>query len=272
MGKNHKSYDERRGNDVLIVGGELRTGNMLAAGVEQEIDEVSLTQNYILGTRKILEGAEREFVYVHIRNFGTEIGRGQAAIAYNTAATEKGAGLGALTNGSNIIPWTVQGAGGILANQFAEGHILCQGGIVLRIKSHPAGAQSAVVNLTCHENYHDVTIAAGRSAMLVENKYANVFSRSGGESAIPGLVVGIPQIYAVKNSYMWIQVKGPAAVLSSQSDKGAADGEHDIVANTLAGSECVLRAAHGYQTIGILLPMAVDSWDGENFMLVDLKL
>lgn len=272
MGKNSKSYDDRRGNDVLIVGGELRTGNMLAAGVEQEVDEVSLTQNYILGARKILDGGEREFVYAHIRNFGTEIGRGQCAIAHNTAATEKGAGLGALTQGSNIIPWTVQGAGGIVANQFAEGHILCQGGLVLRIKSHPAGAQSAVVNLTCYEKYTDVTITAGRTALLVENKYSNVFSRSGGESAIPGLVVGVAQVYALKNSYMWIQVRGPAAVLSSQSDKGDVDGEHEIVHGTLAGSECVLRAAHGYQTIGLLLPMACISWDGENFMLVDLKL
>lgn len=268
MGRNLKSYDERRGNDVQIIGGELRTGNMLAAGVEQEIDEVSDTQNYVLGTRKYLDGGERVFVYAHIRNFGVEIGRGQCAIAYNTAAVELGAFCGILTNGSKVIPWACVGA--IAANQFAEGYIQIQDGFLLRIKSHPEGAALETINLTCYEKYTGTTVAAGNYGVLVENKYANVFSRSGGESHIPGLVVGVPTVYMLKNQYGWLQVKGPCSVISSQSDKGDADAEHAIVHGVSVGSEVVLQAAHGLQVIGHLLPMNVISWDNFNFMLVNL--
>lgn len=267
MGKNLVGYDDRRGNDVSIIGGELRTGNMIAGQLEQEIDEQSATQVYALGTRKYLDHGERVFVYVHMKSTAA-VPRGRCALAYNLAATEKGAFLGILTNGSLIIPWTCVAAN-IAANQYAEGHLLMQGGFVKRIRSHPAGTAGNAINLTCWEKHTDITLAAGRYGMLVENKYANVYTKS--ESGDwPGLVVGVAQFDFTADYYGWIQVKGPAAIISSQAAKGQLNNEKEIVHGANPGSEVIVRAAHGFQTVGYLLPMSIDSWDNENFMLIDL--
>jgi len=268
-GKNLTSYDDRRGNDVQIIGGELRTGNMLVGGKDQEIDEESATQNFVLGTRKYIDGGERVFVYSHI-HASYQLGRGRCAQAYNTAGTEKGAFLGAQINGAYTINWTVVGAS-IAANQFAEGYLFMQGGFTKRIKSHPAQTIGLACTLTLHEKLTDISLSAGRYGMLIENKYANVISR---EQAgfLPGLVVGIAPMDFTAGYYGWLQVKGPCGVLSSQNDKGNADAEHAIVAGASQGSECILQAAHGYQVIGYLLPMNTVSWENENFMLVNLNI
>lgn len=266
MGKNLVGYDDRLGNDVQIIGGELRTGNMIAGGAEQEIYEQSATQNYVLGTKKIINGGERVFVYGHVKSTAAAP-RGRCVLAYNKGNTEKGTKLGALTNGSFVIPWTCVGT--IVANQYAEGHILMQGGFVKRIRSHPAGAPAGVINLTCYEPHTDITLVAGRYGMLVENKYADVYTKS--ESGDwPGLVVGVSIMDVTANYYAWFQVKGPCGILSSQSAKGELNNEKEIVHGANPGSEVIVRAAHGYQTVGYLLPMSADSWDNENFMLIDL--
>jgi len=268
-GKNLTSYDDRRGNDVQIIGGELRTGNMLIGGTDQDIDEESVTQNFVLGTRKYLDGGERVFVYSHI-HASYQLGRGRCALAYNTAGTEKGAYLGALTKGAFTVDWTVVGAS-IAANQFAEGYLFMQGGFVKRIKSHLAQTIGLAVTMNLHEKLTDVSLSAGRYGMLVENKYANVINREQA-GAIPGLVVGVAPIDFTAGYYAWIQVKGPCGVISSESDKGNADAEHEIIHGGAAGSEVILKAAHGYQVIGYLLPMNTVSWENENFMLVNLNI
>lgn len=256
----------------IDIGGDKRwarintPGGLLPGYTEQDTYVDSLTQKYRVGTKRVED--DREYRYSHLYTGVGQGTSGRPMLSYNTAATEKGAHLLAQTEGLYTVDWTVQAAVSMAAGQFAEGYVLLQGGFMRRIKWNTYALNGAATTLTLYDPIPE-TVATGRSGILMEAKWANVYRR-GLMGAIPGLCVGVTTFDVTDEYWFWAQVKGPCALISGENDKGDADAEAVWVCNANPGDEVKIMAANGYQVIGHTLPMNVTDWDGENFVAVDL--
>jgi len=249
-------------------------GGILLGQAEQDIFEGSAVQKYELGARKVVcnGGLTRVLYYAHIHASLAAAGatRGRVMMASDDG-TERGAFLGAQTAGAKTVTWTA--VGNIGANQFANGFVLLQGGFVREIKSNTAALAGAVSTLALHDPLPE-TIAAGRYGILLENPYANVYSRgaAGVHPNAEGPVMGVLGFDSTPDYYAWLQTWGPCGVIATPATLGDADNEMELSHGINPGDEVGVAAGHGYQSIGYSMVANAINWDNENFMIVDLRI
>jgi hypothetical protein len=249
-------------------------GGIGASKLEQDIFAQSATQKYELGTRRVINngGLPRVFYYAHIHASLAAAGasRGRVMMA-SDAGTERGAFLGAQTAGAKTVTWTC--VGDVVANQFKNGFVLLQGGFVREIRSHPAGGAGENITLTLYDPLPE-SIGAGRYGILLENPYANVYSRgaAGVHPNAEGPVMGVLGFDSTPDYYVWLQTWGPCGVIATPATLGDADNEMELHHGINPGDEVGIAAGHGYQSIGYSMVANAINWDNENFMIVDLRI
>jgi len=227
-----------------------------------------------VGSRYVLN--DRVFRYCHIRNGINTLTRGSVAVSYNTASVEKGASIGAITNGSSVLEWTVIQRE-ITADQFADGYILMQGGFVKGIRSHGAAKTGTVVKLNLKEPITQATAAAGNYGMLCEGLYSNVMGRTFGSTG-PGLIVGVPVADFDEDYYAWLQTWGPCGVTAAApilNDTGQVTGI--TPGGITAGDQVMTIATNAAMTqeeriIGYSIPYNTNNWDDEGYRMLFLTI
>lgn len=143
------------------------------------------------------------------------------------------------------------GATAVTANQYAGGWLVennAAGGHAYLIKSHPA----ADLSTACVFTLEDPIIAAMTNATttvdLVLSPYAGVLDNPASASSAP---VGVAVTPITATYYGWIQVAGPAAILS---DGGSTVGTNVSASNGTAGAveaAVTAQAAIGQAMTGI---------------------
>jgi hypothetical protein len=239
-------------------GGWLRAAN--------EICDESATQLLPLGTRYAVD--DRVFRYAHCRS-GAALIRGGMCSSYNTGGTQKGAYIGTQTAGDYFLDWTVQ-TSDITEDQFKGGYALIQGGYCKRIESNPATAASSVCRFVLETPITE-TIATGRTGLIVENLYANVYNKSQ-VGDWPGLPVGVPMISMTANYYGWLQTWGPCALMTQNLAAGDANAEGVWAYNMHPGCECAMQSGDAYPAVAWNVPMNTTNTDGENWVMAYLRI
>jgi hypothetical protein len=261
---------------INLIGGQF-LGNLIPGRTEQSVWEESAVQNYTHGTRKIIcnGGVPRVYYYARINpNITAAMDRGRPMFTSDTGA-ERGAFLGAQTVGLYMVNWTSVGV--FAANYYANGWLLIQGGRALEIKSHPASpVGGTVVPLTLYDPIPE-TIAAGRIGLLQQNPYVMVrqMQATGVETNVPGCLVGVYNQFAPHahvGYHVWLQTWGPCAVIATPLTLGNALHEHAIYAGVTATDDQASLGASTDQYLGNLMISNAECTDGENFIIVDLKI
>jgi len=252
-------------------------GDILLGRPEQSVWDESITQNYTLGSRKIVcnGGVPRVYYYARVNpNITAAMDRGRPMFS-SDAGVERGAFLGAQTDGLYTVNWTTVGV--LTANQYANGWLLIQGGRALEVKSHPAAAAGGtVIPLTLYDPIPE-TIGAGRAALLQQNPYAMVrqMQATGVQINVAGCLMGVYNQFAPHahaGYYVWLQTWGPCGVIGTPLTLGNALHEHAIYAGVTATDDQASLGAATDQFLGNLMISAAECTDGENFIIVDLKI
>jgi hypothetical protein len=244
--------------------------NIMAPGgrlVEaHEICDESATQQHAIGTRYAID--DRVFRYGHCYSTAALI-RGGMCSSYNTGGTQKGAYIGVQTAGDYFLDWTVQ-TSNITLNQFKDGYALIQGGYYKKIKSNPATSSGSVCRFELYEPI-TATAATGKTGLIVENLYANVYNKSQ-VGDWPGLPVGVPLISMTANYYGWLQTWGPCALMTQNLGAGDANSEGVWAYNEHPGCECAMQSGDAYPAVAWNVPMNTTNTDGENWVMAYLRL
>jgi len=244
-------------------------GGTLLSGVETQ----SATPLHPIGSRYVL--SDRVFRYSHIKKDVNVITRGSVAVSYNTASIEKGTSIGAITNGSSVLEWTVIQRE-ITTDQFANGYILMQGGFVKGIESHGAAKKDTVVKLNLKEPITQATTATGNYGILCEGLYSNVMEPSYGNTG-PGLIMGVPIADFDGDYYAWLQTWGPCGVkatVPTLNDTGQVTGTTPGVTSgdaiqTIASSPATTQEE---RIIGHHIPYNTNNWDDEGYRMLFLTI
>ena len=244
-------------------------GGTLLSGVETQ----SETPLHPIGSRYVLN--DRVFRYCHIKDDVNILKRGSTAVSYNTASTEKGTSIGAITNGSSVLEWTVI-QNGITEDQFADGYILMQGGFVKGIKSHGAAAVGTVVKLNLKEPITQDTTVSGNYGILCEGLYSNAMERTFGNTG-PGLIIGVPVADFDGDYYAWLQTWGPCGVISTVPVLNDSAQVTGAIPGIDTSSEVMTIATNAAMTqeeriIGHHIPYNTNNWDNEGYRMLYLNI
>lgn len=223
-----------------------------------------VTQQYPLGT--ILEDDDRQWRYGRLS--ANACYRGRPVFDYDDPA-EIGAYLGVQTAAATTFTWASVGA--IVADSFAGGYVLLQGGFVRRIKGNTAASGAAVTVTFTLEDGETIpeTAAANRYGIIKKNKYVSLISREVAAGQKAAHCVGVCTFDMTASYYGWFQTNGPCGVIGTPATLGDTMAEQALVANQV-GSEVSVEAAYGYQVIGHCMLFDQIDWDNENFLIVDL--
>lgn len=150
----------------------------------------------------------------------------------------------------------------VTQNQYAEGFVQVRSasgvGQMRKIRSHPAAAIAANVEVTTYDPFTAAITTSGQ-ANLIKSPYDEVI-----ESAVEENVLsGVPLIAVTENYYFWNQTFGPASVLSD----GAIAAGSMVIAGTVAGSVAV-QAAFLSPVAGTVMLLTVDQEYGSVFLQI----
>jgi hypothetical protein len=220
-------------------------------GSPQSIFASSSTQEHTLGTLGYLD--ERTFRYASFVG-GTALNPGQICAATAIVATHQSAAYASGgAAGANTATITL-GAVAATEGQYKDGwYIQIDGtgsGQYRRIKSHPAAAASATLELTF---YDPIETALGTGEVtLVSNQYSSVILHPGDDSQ----AIGVPAYTIPDGSsttqYFWLQTGGPAAVWGDSSQFVAGDIVVPADATADAGQATILAGT----TVAAVLNLA----------------
>jgi hypothetical protein len=232
-----------------------------------------LTAKHELGTRYAI--SDRVFRYCHIKSNANVLRRGSVCVSYNTASIEKGAQLGAITNGTSIVPWTVVQRT-VTKDQFKDGYLLMQGGFVKGVESNSPGAKGASINITLKEPITESSASSGRYGILCEGLYSNAMERTYGNTG-PGLVIGVPLADYTEDYYAWLQTWGPCGVISTAATVNDTAQVTGIKAGVTTGDQIMSIATNAAMTqeeriIGYHIPYNTDNWDDEGYRMLFLTI
>lgn len=243
--------------------------------MKQGITERSAVQQYPIGMRLTLD--ERVFRYArasdntygHPATTATQLRRGYGVYSGILGVpTENSVAAANAAIGAARVSYTTIGA--FAANRFQGGYMVFDTGAgyghAYRIKAHPAssGAGVTVVFILGERLAHAVT--AGDGIVLFESPYLDV--RSGRQEAIEGVAgainagygayIGVPLVDALAGEFLWVQVKGPAFIVSAAGTDGATVVQRLMMWN-VDGSVTPLATSIGavqsHQIAGYLLPV-----------------
>jgi hypothetical protein len=214
------AYNPKRGHTIGIADQLITGGHQLATGFLQEIHEQSLTQNYDLGTRLVMD--DRVFRYSKAGSNLTAMKAGHCGnlpTECNTAAVEYKAGTYEVT----ILDTTVR-----VADYYAEGYIwlMVSGAYELyRIKNSGVGA-GVSVKLTLYQALL-ADIPASTWGTAWPNVYANIL---GATSGFMSNVV-FPLRAVTSGYYFWGQTWGPCFGTVFNEVPGRASGDRELYFN-----------------------------------------
>lgn len=112
------------------------------------------------------------------------------------------------------------GATAVTANEYADGYLYVNDagadttteGYLYRIKSHPAAAGSATCAITLYEDSPlKIALTTNSEVSLIHNQYRATIIHPSPPTAN---VVGVTCCAVLANEYHWLQVRGPAVVLT----------------------------------------------------------
>ena len=247
------SVGDRRWAEILTPGGRL------PGGVEQGILEVSLAQNYRLGTRRVV--ADRTYRYMLADT--AYLLRAAYGVYPNITYAETGTAFANVTAGDYTVTLTAVAA--VAADEFAEGILSVEGGAGYgtnyRIKSNTIAAAPAdqfivtlwdpiVLGLTAvteaitlfHSPWRNVHCIAEEIAAGV---VANLHKTS---------VIGIPNRFVPVSNYFWGQTWGPCMTIPAGGAEGVADNER-----MMAFQEDGVVTRARYEVAGVL-DMQIAGW------------
>ena len=196
----------------------LIVGKDLARHAEADPYTESATQLWPLGTRLVY--GDREFRYVKMASSGVTAGKllqnavhqGADHLDMNITSGDVPAigdyRISLETNGTNLT-----------LNQYAEGYIYVNDGTgegqLMKIKSHPAHTHGddATCVFTLYDPVTVALVAGGTSKVTIhQSKYTRVIVSPTSET---GSVLGATVRNMTADYFGWVQVQGPAAVLTN---------------------------------------------------------
>lgn len=220
-------------------------GDRLPGRPEQKYWQRSAVQNYVIGSR-MQDEIGRAFRYSQVGDgtYGATLAATQVRRAYGVYSAvlsndpEYSVTTVAVPPGRLQVP--VLSIGAFPANHFQNGHLVIGSGASFgfqyRIRSHPAStAPGQTIVFTLYEPIL-VALGLGETTALYRNRYADV--RSMRQEAIEAIgavnlgrvsVVGAPLVDALAGEFLWLQVKGPAFVVSGSGAEGTNMDERQLL-------------------------------------------
>jgi len=197
------------------IDSDLFLGGLLDTGVHQGIYTESATQNYVLGTKRILpDGREFRYCLSGAAIIAGVMSQGPAPIANYTdeAQTAYGFAIGALTGTVLITTGSTP-----VADAWKDGWMCCALGTGLghlyKILSNTSHATLPVVTL---ETPIRVAIPAASTISIIPCQYRGTITVP--TTVTTGVPVGVPLIGITSGYYYWSQVHGPAPLLVDTSE------------------------------------------------------
>ena len=156
------------------------------------------------------------------------------------------------------------------ANELQDGWLLIEGetagymGHMRKIKSNPAAATSSTMVITVYDAFTDIATVAAETVNIIPNPYNGVIANT--VTTTDGQLLGIPVCHVPIAYYFWLQVAGPAPIIT---------GEDTIIPGQMlcvdatAGTAMMVDNIADLEQIG--LAMQAQS-DGGNATIVWLNL
>ena len=183
-------------------------GGLIPGGVEQDIYEISTTQNFRIGTRRVQD--ERVFRYAYT---GLATLTGRAVQNLSTNEERNLAAAGSLA-GATTVTITVIAAAGLAENELQGGYV-CWTNITYqqhRIASHPQANNGATCVLTLETPVVTNPVVLNTTRLFpYHSPYASVGECVGGANPFAKFV-GMPPGTIAADKYIWIQTWGPVNV------------------------------------------------------------
>lgn len=90
-----------------------------------------------------------------------------------------------------------------------------------KIKSHPAASSSATMVITVYDAFTDTATAATDTLNLMEHPYNGVMLKN---ATADGPLLGVAPCDVTAAYYFWLQVAGPASIISGENTMVVGDG------------------------------------------------
>jgi len=184
--------------------------------IKQGIYEISSEQNGDLGSVLEMEDG-RKFVYSLAGEALTAGTVCQGPVEDASGYWEIMAIASNVAVGDTTITITTQSV--ITANQFKDGWLVIEDttasvqGTLRKIKSHPAAGSGASLVITVYDAFIVAATAGTDEVSLLKNPYSGVLENN---ATTDGPVLGVPTRTVTSAYYFWLQVAGPAAVLTGE--------------------------------------------------------
>jgi len=120
-------------------------------------------------------------------------------------------------------------------------------GTMRKIKSHPAAGSGETCVITVYDAFIVAATAGTDEVSVMKNPYSGVLENN---DTTDGLVLGVPTRTVTSGYYFWLQVHGPAAVLTGEASLLV--GEWVCVVAT-AGLAMLFDAAGDSEFIGRMM-------------------
>jgi hypothetical protein len=207
-------------------GYETTTGLVIQQGLFEESED----QKHKIDTCvKLADG--RCFHYAQAGAVALSAGKLNKAVETPTGH-EDVAVLADVAIGGKLVTVTEGGTTPVTKNQYAEGYLSLRSGTgvgqMRKIRSHPAAAIGATVELTLYDPFTTAIVAAD-TADLIYSPYQSVVENA----TLANPVSGVPLIAVQASYFFWNQTFGPANVLN---DGGTALGTLLVPDASVAGA------------------------------------
>ncbi len=160
--------------------------------------------------------------------------------------------------GDKTVTLTVNASRTYTANELKDGYVQIEDvasgviGHMRKIKSHPVAAASTSLVLTLYDAWTDTAAAGTDTLNVMENPYNGVMIKN---ATGDGPILGVAPCDVTAAYYFWLQVAGPASVISGEAtivagDGLSLDGSADVVLCDGANDEFVGWAMQSQGTSG----------------------
>lgn len=248
---------------------------------DHRVTATSRIGNLPLGTKMVLPDG-REFRHAHVSATALVAGKlyQQEAYAAGTGNIKSLAVIaGSALINTKTISVTMSATGAMTKDQYQDGYVFVPAstgaGYVYKVKSCSSAAAGSTSVITLYDDL-EVSLAGGTTTVGVRvNEYDNVLLTTANTVGV-GTLAGVSACSAAANSYVWLQTKGPAPILtdnttlivgipvSASSTVAGAVAVENITAADTAGT----GVHKGYAAIGWCMSVAASA----EYSLIDLNI
>ncbi len=226
-------------------------------------DESSTAKERIGTIRELDDG--RAFIYAE--NAGTALVAGQLCQAAAPVGNHLNVAVASATAVDATQVTVTLGATAASANDYQDGYIHINDvdgeGQLYKIKSHPAASASASLVVTLYDKIRKA-LTTSSQATLTKHPAKDVIICPTTLTSIP---VGVPPMDITADNFFWMQIKGPASVLTDGTlvigalvvpSNGTAGSVEDFVPGTsletILGSVLQVNVTTDYSLINLTIP------------------